>query len=120
MTTAASSGSDIRSSYTRSSQPTRAWMLKALFRMRLVHMNCISSCPLGGALMDRRSVGLRGKLACHCILIESGSELILFDTGYGLLDCATPKQRLSQFFLRLMDPEFRPELTAARQIEALG
>lgn len=70
--------------------------------------------------MDRRSVGLRGKLACHCILIEAGDELVLFDTGYGLLDCANPTQRLSRFFLQLLDPEFRPELTAARQIEALG
>jgi glyoxylase-like metal-dependent hydrolase (beta-lactamase superfamily II) len=88
--------------------------------MRLLHMNCISSCPLGGALMDRRSVGLRGKLACHCILVVADNELILFDTGFGLLDCATPKQRLSKFFLQLLDPDFKEELTAARQIEALG
>jgi glyoxylase-like metal-dependent hydrolase (beta-lactamase superfamily II) len=89
--------------------------------MRLHHINCISSCPLGGALMDRRSAGLRGKLACHCIVVETDHDgLVLLDTGFGLLDCARPTQRLSRFFLQLLDPDFREELTAVRQIEAMG
>jgi glyoxylase-like metal-dependent hydrolase (beta-lactamase superfamily II) len=88
--------------------------------MRLHHLNCISSCPLGGRLMDGRSEGLRGKLACRCVLVETGSSLVLIDTGYGLRDVAAPLERLSRFFLRLLDPEFREELTAIRQIEALG
>ena len=70
--------------------------------------------------MDGRSNGLRGKLACRCVLVELGSELVLLDTGFGLLDVANPMQRLSRFFLRLLDPEFREELTAVRQIERLG
>ncbi len=45
---------------------------------------------------------------------------MLCDTGFGLLDCANPGERLSRFFLRLLDPDFREELTAARQVEALG
>jgi glyoxylase-like metal-dependent hydrolase (beta-lactamase superfamily II) len=88
--------------------------------MRIHHLNCISACPLGGRLMDGRSHGLRGKLACHCLLVEIGDQLILIDTGYGLLDVAHPAQRLSRFFLRLLDPEFREDLTAVRQIERLG
>jgi glyoxylase-like metal-dependent hydrolase (beta-lactamase superfamily II) len=70
--------------------------------------------------MDGRSEGLRGKLACRCILVEASDGLVLLDTGYGLQDIAAPLQRLSRFFLRLLDPEFREELTAVRQIEALG
>lgn len=88
--------------------------------MRLHHLNCISACPLGGRLMDGRSHGLRGKLACRCVLVETGHELVLIDTGYGLGDCIAPTQRLSKFFLQLLDPDFREELTAVRQIEALG
>jgi glyoxylase-like metal-dependent hydrolase (beta-lactamase superfamily II) len=88
--------------------------------MRIHHLNCISTCPLGGALFDSRSLSLRGKLACHCILVETNKGLVLCDTGFGLLDCADPRERLSWFFLRLLDPDFRPELTAVRQIEALG
>ncbi|HEX8109036.1 MAG TPA: hypothetical protein VF516_14990, partial [Kofleriaceae bacterium] len=33
--------------------------------------------PLGGRLMDGRSRGLRGKLACHCLLAEIGDPRIL-------------------------------------------
>jgi glyoxylase-like metal-dependent hydrolase (beta-lactamase superfamily II) len=88
--------------------------------MRVHHLNCISACPLGGRLMDRRSSDIRGKLACHCVLVESDRGLVLLDTGYGLCDVRAPTQRLSRFFLRLLDPDFREELTAVRQIEALG
>lgn len=88
--------------------------------MRIHHLNCISSCPLGGAIFDGRSLSLRGRLACHCVLVETPAGLVLCDTGFGLLDCARPRERLSRFFLRLLDPDFREELTAVRQIEALG
>ena len=88
--------------------------------MRIHHLNCISSCPLGGRLMDGRSSGLRGKLACRCVLVEHDRGLVLIDTGFGLRDVAAPASRLSGFFLRLLDPAFREELTAVRQIEALG
>lgn len=88
--------------------------------MRVHHLNCISTCPLGGALMDGRTQALRGKLACHCLLVEAGSELVLIDTGLGTRDVADPKGRLSRFFLTLLDPDFREEMTAVRQIERLG
>ena|SRR5690349_12732346 len=78
--------------------------------MRIEHLNCISSCPLGGALMDGRSLGLRGRLTCHFMLIETSAGLVLVDT----------RSRLSHFFLALLSPDFRDELTAIRQIEALG
>ena len=70
--------------------------------------------------MDGRSEGLRGKLACRCVLVETASGLVLVDTGYGLRDVAAPLERLSRFFLRLLDPDFKEELTAVRQIERLG
>jgi len=70
--------------------------------------------------MDGRSHGLRGKLACRCVLVETDGGLVLIDTGYGLRDVASPRERLSWFFLRLLDPDFKEELTAVRQIERLG
>ena len=90
--------------------------------MRVHHLNCISTCPLGGKLMDGRteSIVRRGHLTCHCLLVETGSSLVLVDTGLGLRDVADPKSRLSRFFLTLVSPEFREEMTAARQIERLG
>ena len=88
--------------------------------MRVHHLNCISTCPLGGALMDGQSAGLRGRLACHCMLVETATDLVLVDTGFGTRDVLQPRPRLSAFFLALVAPEFRDELTAIRQIERLG
>lgn len=88
--------------------------------MKVHHLNCISSCPLGGALMDGHSHSLRGRLACHCILVETSTTLVLVDTGFGLQDIAHPHTRLSKFFLALLSPDFREEMTAVRQIEQLG
>jgi len=72
--------------------------------------------------MDARaeSIVRRGHLACHCLLVETDSSLVLVDTGLGLRDVADPKSRLSWFFLSLVKPEFREEMTAVRQVQRLG
>jgi glyoxylase-like metal-dependent hydrolase (beta-lactamase superfamily II) len=89
--------------------------------MRIHHLNCVSTCPLGGALMDGRTINsLRGRLTCHCLLVEIARELVLVDTGFGLRDIADPPSRLSKFFLFLLRPEFRDEYAAVRQIARLG
>ncbi|HXH31297.1 MAG TPA: MBL fold metallo-hydrolase [Bacteriovoracaceae bacterium] len=90
--------------------------------MHVHHLNCISSCPLGGKLMDDgpESIFERGHLTSHCQLVETSDGLLLIDTGHGLKDVADPHSRLSEFFLRLNDPDFKEELTAFRQIQNLG
>jgi glyoxylase-like metal-dependent hydrolase (beta-lactamase superfamily II) len=90
--------------------------------VRVHHLNCISTCPLGGKLMDGRtpSIVRRGELACHSLLVETAHGLVLVDTGLGLRDVREPRSRLSAFFLALVAPDFREELTAIRQIEKLG
>lgn len=72
--------------------------------------------------MDGRTPGMlrRGKLCCHCLAIETSGGLVLVDTGFGLRDVANPPSRLSAFFLALLKPAFRQEMTAVRQIERLG
>jgi len=54
------------------------------------------------------------------VLIETGSELVLVDTGFGLRDVADPHTRLSPYFLALVRPDLREEMTAIRQIQRLG
>lgn len=90
--------------------------------MRVQHLNCVSTCPLGGRLMDgnTESILRRGELSCHCLLIETRSGLVLVDTGLGVQDVLHPHSRLSRFFLGLVKPDFREEMTAVRQIERLG
>src|SRR5436305_1314780 len=85
---------------------------------KIHHLNCISTCPLGGLLMDARTPSLvrRGHLVCHCLLVETNEGLVLLDTGFGLRDVHAPRTRLSWFFLTLVDPDFREDLTAIRQI----
>nr|WP_228441843.1 MBL fold metallo-hydrolase [Xanthomonas campestris] len=90
--------------------------------MRVHHLNCISTCPLGGHLMDGRTHGVleRGHLSCHCLLVETNAGLVLIDTGFGLRDVAEPRARLSAFFLALVKPDLREDMTAIRQIQRLG
>jgi len=88
--------------------------------MRIHHLNCISECALGGALMDGRTLGLRACLSVHCLAVESSEGLILVDTGFGLGDVRSPRTRLSKFFLFMNDPDFRESMTAVRQLETLG
>jgi glyoxylase-like metal-dependent hydrolase (beta-lactamase superfamily II) len=88
--------------------------------MRIHHLNAISTCPLGGRVIDGKSNALRARLTCHVLLVETREGLVLVDTGLGLRDCETPRVRLSKFFLALVKPELREEMTAVRQIEALG
>ncbi len=63
---------------------------------------------------------IRGRLTSHCLLVETTDSLVLVDTGYGLQDIAYPRARLSAFFRALVKPELREEMTAIRQIQALG
>jgi glyoxylase-like metal-dependent hydrolase (beta-lactamase superfamily II) len=72
--------------------------------------------------MDGRAdcILCRGRLACHCLLLETTSGLVLVDTGLGTRDVQNPRERLSWFFLSLLSPDFRVEMTAVRQIEKLG
>jgi glyoxylase-like metal-dependent hydrolase (beta-lactamase superfamily II) len=90
--------------------------------MRVHHLNCISTCPVGGKLFDGATPTLfrRGRLTCHCLLIEGPDSLVLVDTGLGRYDVADPASRLSRLFLFLLRPEFREEMTAYRQIQRLG
>jgi glyoxylase-like metal-dependent hydrolase (beta-lactamase superfamily II) len=63
---------------------------------------------------------LRGRLTSHCLLLETDTSLVLVDTGYGLRDVRDPRSRLAKFFLALVKPELREEMTAIRQIERMG
>ena len=67
-----------------------------------------------------RSIVARGHLTSHCLLLEAGDRLILVDTGMGLRDVHDPRSRLSAFFLGLVSPDFREEMTAIRQVERMG
>ena len=93
--------------------------------MRIHHLNCGTDCPFGGAFFDGRSIGLTGRLVCHCLLIETDARgLVLIDTGYGLKDVDHPHRpphpRITKAMRAMLNIKLREEETAIRQIEALG
>lgn len=58
-------------------------------------------------------------IVAHCVLIETGEDLVLIDTGLGTEDIADPK-RTGQPFRGLIRPKFDASETAIRQVEGLG
>jgi len=90
--------------------------------MRIHHLNCGTMCPHGRRLMDGADRGPGpARLVCQCLLIETDAEgLVLVDTGIGLGDVRTPRERLSDFFIGFNRIQLREEETAVRQVERLG
>ncbi len=57
---------------------------------------------------------------CHCLLLESGDNLALIDTGIGLLDVRNPVDRIGQPTIDIVGFRFIEHETAVRRIERLG
>jgi hypothetical protein len=74
--------------------------------MHIHHLNCGCMCPLGGALFDGFSRGLKAQLVCHCLPIETERGLVLVDTGFGVQDIRSPDARMSPFFVRFNNIKF--------------
>jgi glyoxylase-like metal-dependent hydrolase (beta-lactamase superfamily II) len=84
------------------------------------HLNCGTMCPRGARLLAGKGGLLApARLVCHCLLIETGQDLVLVDTGFGTGDAADPG-RLGQPFRALLRPQCVAAETAVRQIEGLG
>ncbi len=89
---------------------------------RIHHLNCGTMCPAAGRLVNGAGKGLgdRGKMICHCLLIETTSNgLILVDTGFGRDDVADPA-RFHRLFRMVAAPLFDPAEPAVVQLEQLG
>lgn len=88
--------------------------------MHVHHLNCGTDCPYGGAVFDGRSGGIRGKMVCHCLVIETGDGLVLIDTGYGLQDVNKSPGRITAPLKAMLNIRLRERDTALRQLQALG
>lgn len=75
-------------------------------------------CPVCGPLFGQK--GLRAKVVCHCLLLETDQGLVLVDTGLGVQDYLHTKARLGNLVSRLGRIENNLELTALAQIQNLG
>jgi glyoxylase-like metal-dependent hydrolase (beta-lactamase superfamily II) len=89
--------------------------------MRIHHLNCGTTRPFGGRLVDGRGHPFRSARGiCHCLLIETGQGLVLVDSGFGMTDVQRPLESLGRPFLAMSRPRLDPEETAIRQVTRLG
>jgi glyoxylase-like metal-dependent hydrolase (beta-lactamase superfamily II) len=84
------------------------------------HLNCATMCPVASALLGQAGGLARGKLICHCLLVETERDgLVLVDSGFGTRD-VEGRTKLSGAFRRLAGPALDPAETAHAQVRALG
>lgn len=77
--------------------------------IELNHLNCVKIVS-----------PINNDVCGHCLLIKEGDQLILLDTGIGLLDTQFPQERIGQQLIDLVGYRFDEKQTAIRQIENLG
>ena len=77
-------------------------------------------CPIGGRLIGGDRWLHRGRLVCHCLLVETDRDgLVLVDTGFGAVDCDDPRRILPGFgFMTGLRLDRRE--AAIEQIGAMG
>ena len=89
--------------------------------MRVHHVNCGTMCPPFASLVNGGgSMFERGRMVCHCLLVESSEGLVLVDTGLGTGDVETPRRRLGGGFVTLLRPTLDHRETALAHVERLG
>lgn len=77
-------------------------------------------CPPVANLVNGRGGWLRaGRLVCHCLLVETGSGLVLIDTGLGTEDIENPR-RLPRAFRMLSRCALDRSETAIERVRKLG
>jgi glyoxylase-like metal-dependent hydrolase (beta-lactamase superfamily II) len=88
--------------------------------MNVHHINCATMCPASKQLVNGEG-GLfeRGRMVCHCLIVETRDGIVLIDTGLGTGDCTDPKH-LGKMLIALTAPRLDIAETALRQIERLG
>jgi glyoxylase-like metal-dependent hydrolase (beta-lactamase superfamily II) len=84
--------------------------------MKIHHLNCGSVRQI-----DPTYDGLPSAAAVnHCLLVQTGSGLVLVETGLGLDDIRNPADTLGAAWVQMAEPALDEDETALRQIERLG
>jgi len=77
--------------------------------MKVHHINCATMHP--PAVHE---------MVTHCLLVETGSQLVLVDAGYGTDDIDRTRERLGSLLPRLLRPSLLRSETAIQQVRGLG
>ena len=88
---------------------------------RVHHLNCTTLRPPCARFMNGAgSIFSRGRLVCHCLLIQMENGLALVDTGLGLSYIADPVRQLGRVTAFILNTPLDPAETAVRQVAGLG
>src|SRR5687767_9291164 len=89
--------------------------------LRVHHISAATMCPWNASLVNGRGGWFkRGRMVCHCLLVEAPSGLILVDTGLGTDDLDQGAARLGRLFMSATAPRRGREETALARVQALG
>lgn len=89
--------------------------------LKIHHLNCGTMRPPGGRLIDGRGGLLRrAEMICHCLLVDTGRELVLIETGVGTPAVDRPTEWLGATFTRLVGLRTNLAETAVEQVKRLG
>jgi glyoxylase-like metal-dependent hydrolase (beta-lactamase superfamily II) len=77
--------------------------------MRVHHLNCATLRPPAVP-----------EMVSHCLLVETGSELVLVDSGFGLDDIDRSRARLGSMLKLVLRPGLQRSETAIEQVRGLG
>src|SRR5688500_15190874 len=89
--------------------------------VRVHHLNCATMRPPSRRLINGTGGWLEaGEMVCHVLLIETGRELVLVDSGFGVADIRDPGRRIGREMIGLVRPRLDEAETALRQVERLG
>jgi glyoxylase-like metal-dependent hydrolase (beta-lactamase superfamily II) len=83
--------------------------------MKVHYLNCGTMYPRGAPLF----VPYAERSCCLCLLLETESQLVLVDTGFGTMDMENPN-RLRRYYNFVMNIQTDPEEPAVRQVEKMG
>lgn len=87
--------------------------------MKIHHLNCGTMCPLSARYINGSGSRLaRGRMVCHCLLIESDAGLVLVDTGIGTHD--VENHGLGALLNLAGKPRYDRSETAIERVRALG
>ena len=75
----------------------------------IYHLNCVKIVS-----------PINSNVCGHCLLVKENDNLILIDTGIGLLDSQNPTERIGQQLIDIVGYRFDENQTAVKQIEKMG
>ena len=88
--------------------------------MKVHHVDCGTMCPWSAPLVNGSGSWCeRGKMVCHCLIVETSDGLALVDTGLGTRDIEDPS-RLGWGFRAATHPVLQRDQTALARVERLG